>query len=199
LDGPWDNVGVSRPRWTPVDVALLALALASPVALVAVRALWLGPMLWDALGPFEYSDARVPRLAMLGAYAYTIWAGAFLAFAFALAGALLRSRRRRPGRVVLLLAPLVVVAAIGVELSGIAAARAADPTDFGVAGVTRCPCPDDLITLETIVCGCDGQDRLVVILADRDLDDRPETRCACDPPAPMRGCDPRCEPGEPMW
>lgn len=186
-------------KWTATDVVLIVLAAVGAVVLVAARVLWLGPALWDALAPFEYSDARIPRLAMLGASTYSIWVGATLALAFALVGALVRSRRRLAGRVVLLLAPLAVAAAVALELAGVAAARAADPTDFGVAGVARCPCPDDVIAVGTTVCGCDGEDRLVVMLLDRDLDDRPETRCRCTPLAPLGdGCEIACEPGDPM-
>ena len=160
------------------------------------RLLWIGPALEEALRPLALVEDRIPRLVMLGASGYTIALGFLLILVLAGAGSLVRLRASTlVGRLLLGLATSLAPGCVLLEWSAVVAARAADPADFGVDGVTRCPCPNDLLVSEGSACGCNHDGQVVVVLLDKDFDGQVDQRCRCTvPPSGEETCAMRCDP-----
>jgi hypothetical protein len=160
------------------------------------RLLWIGPALEEALRPLAHVDARIPRLVMLGASGYTVALGLLLILAVVAAGTLVRIRASiLGGRLLLGLAISLALSCFLLEGSAVVAARAADPVDFGADGVTRCPCPDDLLVSQGSACGCNEDGQVVVVLLDKDFDEQVDQRCRCTvPPSGEETCAMRCDP-----
>ena len=182
-------------RWTPLDSVLLSGAVGGALLLPLARLLWIGPALEEALRPLAHVEARIPWLVMLGASGYTVALGLLLILAVATAGTLVRIRASPlGGRLLLGLATSLALGCFLLEGSAVVAARAADPVDFGTAGVTRCPCPHDLLVSEGSACGCNHDGQVVIVLLDKDLDGQVDQRCRCTVPSSGETCTMRCDP-----
>jgi len=187
---------VRKTSWTGLDYALLVGAIACAAAIPVVRSVWIGPLLEEAIQPLEQLDARLPRIVMLGLSGYCVWGGLSLALLVTAVAAVVRTRASTvAGRALLSLALIVSPAAVLLDWAAVLSARAADPADFGVVGVTRCRCPASLLVDRKSACGCDGGRQLSVVLLDRDLNGTPETRCVCaSPPSGEAPCALKCGP-----
>jgi|GEM_PF-3405854 len=182
-------------RWTWLDSTLTLLGALSALAVLPVRLALIEPVLVRTLDLFRYSDARIPWLTRLAVSGYATWGG--LAGSLSILAAALTVRLRvsaSAGRVLLACVLVVSAGTISVDLAGVSEARHANPIDFGIPGISPCPCPAVLRCLPACVCGCNAAGQVAVQLFDRDLDLQFDSRCVYAPPCDRdRPCTPRCE------
>jgi len=187
-------MGVSQTKWTWIDSALLIAAVMGAFALIPARWVVTGPLLAHAIRPFEYSDGPLPWLTRLSLSGYATWAG--LLFSIVLLGVGLLARMKLSvgsGRMLIGVSLIACLGAAAMELSGVIVAWRADPTNFGVAGASRCECPELMRCISACLCGCRERGSVSVQLIDSDSDGLFDKRCVYDPPCTGEGpCNVKC-------
>jgi len=185
---------MAHTKWTWVDSVLVIIAALSAFATIAVRWMVTAPLLAHAIRPFEYSDGPIPFLTRLAISGYATSAGFLLAIILVGGGLLARVKLSvGAGRAVIGLSLIACLGAVATELSGVNAASRADPTNFGVEGVTRCSCPASFLTVSTSFCGCREPGSVSVQVIDSDGDGLFDKRCVYEPPCVGEGpCSVTC-------